>query len=112
MRKLIEYKTEADGIVVSLGKEQHTSQTCPNPNCGHRHKPKGRVHKCPACGFVGHRDVVGSANILSRRLFNSLALVPAVEPTYRFAYRISRNERSPVDIRHVACPKKQEATGL
>jgi putative transposase len=109
IRNLIAYKAEAEGIAVALVNEHYTSQTC--PNCAHKHKPKGRVFKCPACGFVGHRDVVGAANILSRRFFNALAKVPAVEPKYRFPYRISRNERSPVDTRHVACPK-QDATGL
>src|SRR5215469_12576325 len=33
------------------------------PVCGHRHKPKGRTWACRACGFTGHRDLVGSVNM-------------------------------------------------
>jgi Putative transposase DNA-binding domain len=33
------------------------------PECGHRHKPKGRVWHCRKCGFRGHRDLVGSVNM-------------------------------------------------
>ena len=43
------------------GSERGTSSQC--PVCGHRHKPRGRVWACKVCGFQGHRDVVGSANM-------------------------------------------------
>ena len=59
----VEYKAAAEGIVVALVDEHHTSQTC--PNCAHRHKPRGRKYGCPVCGFQAHRDVVGQVNILS-----------------------------------------------
>ena len=59
----VEYKAAAEGIVVALVDEHHTSQTC--PNCEHRHKPRGRKYGCPVCGFQAHRDVVGQVNILS-----------------------------------------------
>ena len=42
----------------------NASQTC--PRCMRRYKPKGRTYRCPACGFVTHRDAVGCANILSK----------------------------------------------
>jgi len=113
LRKKITYKAEGKGMSVVLVSERYTSQTCPNPACQHKYKPKGRIYRCPACGFVGHRDVVGAAHILSRHRFGELARVPVVEPKYRFAYRVQRrNERSPVDTRQVACPQKQEATGI
>jgi putative transposase len=64
IRQYVEYKAEAEGIKVELENEAYTTQTC--PHCGHRHKPKERVYRCPACGFQAHRDVVGSVNILSR----------------------------------------------
>jgi putative transposase len=54
------HKGEAAGISVSFGDERGTSSTC--PNCRKRHKPKGRVFKCPHCGLVCHRDVVGGVN--------------------------------------------------
>jgi putative transposase len=64
IRQYITYKAEAEGIAVKLEEEAYTSQTC--PQCGQRHKPKGRRYCCPACGFQAHRDVVGQVNILSR----------------------------------------------
>ncbi len=66
MRALITYKAAAEGITVTLQDEHYTSQTC--PQCGHRHKPRGRVYTCGQCGFSGHRDVVGQVNILSAYL--------------------------------------------
>jgi putative transposase len=63
IRSYIEYKAQAEGICVVLQDEHYTSQTC--PQCGHRHKPRGRVYICGQCGFSGHRDVVGQINILS-----------------------------------------------
>jgi putative transposase len=63
IRQYVEYKAKAEGITVELEDEAYTSQTC--PNCTHRHKPKGRTFRCPACGFQAHRDVVGQINILS-----------------------------------------------
>ncbi|MGH3068534.1 MAG: zinc ribbon domain-containing protein [Streptosporangiaceae bacterium] len=45
--------------------ERGTSSTC--PHCGRRvPRPAGRVFSCPQCGFTGHRDLVGGANIASR----------------------------------------------
>jgi putative transposase len=63
VRRYVEYKAEAEGIAVELADEAYTSQSC--PSCSHRHKPKGRRYRCPACGFQAHRDVVGQVNILS-----------------------------------------------
>jgi len=63
VRKLVEYKAQAEGIAVVLVDEHYTSQTC--PNCSKRHKPRGRFYRCPSCGFQSHRDVVGQINILS-----------------------------------------------
>jgi putative transposase len=63
VRRYVEYKAEAEGISVELVDEAYTSQTC--PACSHRHKPRGRRYRCPACGLQAHRDVVGQVNILS-----------------------------------------------
>jgi transposase len=53
------------GIVTMLVDERGTSSTC--PDCRKRvPKPCGRVFSCPHCGFTGHRDLVGGANIASR----------------------------------------------
>jgi putative transposase len=64
VRQYITYKAEAEGIAVELVDEHYTTQTC--PNCGKRHKPRGRRYTCGQCGFSTHRDVVGQINILSR----------------------------------------------
>jgi putative transposase len=58
-------KATAAGIGVVLVDERGTSSTCPVG--GNRvPKPKGRRFSCPACGYTGHRDVVGAANIAAR----------------------------------------------
>ena len=58
-------KAEQAGIVTVLVDERGTSSTC--PHCRRRvPKPAGRVFCCRHCGFTGHRDLVGGANIASR----------------------------------------------
>lgn len=63
IRHKLTYKAERLGMRTVLQEESYTSRTC--PACGHRRKssPKGRVFHCPKCGWTGHRDVVGAANI-------------------------------------------------
>ncbi|MFN8486529.1 MAG: transposase [Caldilineaceae bacterium] len=75
IRKLTEYKAEAEGIKVELVDEAYTSQTC--PNCGGKHKPRGRNYRCPSCGFRSHRDVVGQVNILSTFKHGAPGQIPA-----------------------------------
>ena len=55
------HKCEQSRIVCFTGTERGTSSRC--PECGHRQRPKGREWVCRHCGFHGHRDVVGSANM-------------------------------------------------
>lgn len=88
VRAFVEYKAEAEGIAVVLQDEHYTSKTC--PNCGNRHKPRGRNYKCPVCKFQSHRDVVGQINILSAYKFGSPGQIPA--PT-DIKYRIPHNVR-------------------
>lgn len=66
VRRLITYKAERLGMRVVLQDEAYTSQEC--PQCGSRHKPRGRMYACPACGFRFHRDGVGSINIRRKYL--------------------------------------------
>ena len=55
-------KASAAGIKVVRVDERGSSSTC--PECGQRvPKPKGRVFRCPHCGHLGHRDIVGARNI-------------------------------------------------
>jgi putative transposase len=92
LRRFIGYKAEAAGMtVIDTVDEAYTSQTC--ANCGNRHKPKGRVYTCPACGSVVHRDVQGAANILSRFLYGELAKVP-VPKAVKYRHPVLRGKRS------------------
>jgi putative transposase len=75
IRSYVEYKAQAEGMRLVLHDEKYTSQTC--PQCGHRHKPRGRVYTCRACGFSGHRDVVGQINILSAYHYGTPGKLPA-----------------------------------
>jgi len=75
IRSYLTYKAEAEGIQVELQDEAYTTQTC--PQCGHRHKPRGRVYRCPACRFQSHRDVVGQINILSAFKYGEPGKIPA-----------------------------------
>jgi Putative transposase DNA-binding domain len=62
--KDIEYLTHKSTqtcIESFTGLERGTSSQC--LVCRHGHKPRDRVWKCQNCGFVGHRDVVGSVNM-------------------------------------------------
>ena len=55
------YKFKMAGISVLIGSERGTSSTC--PECGRRHKPKGRAWNCPnpKCSYKNkHRDITGS----------------------------------------------------
>ncbi len=94
IRKLVEYKAEAEGIAVVLVNEAYTSQTC--PNCGSRHKPKGRVYRCPSCRFQGHRDTVGQVNILSAFKFGAAGKIPVPQTTkHRLPFDIRLKRRRP-----------------
>ena len=55
------HKSQQARISCFTGSERGTSSRC--PCCGHRHKPRGRTWICRACGFIGHRDLVGSINM-------------------------------------------------
>jgi len=55
------HKAKQAHIMSFTGSERGTSSQC--PVCEHKQKPKGRNWACKACGFTGHRDIVGSANM-------------------------------------------------
>jgi putative transposase len=67
------HKATQARILSFTGSERGTSSQC--PRCGHRHKPKGRVWQCRACGFTGHRDLVGSVN-MHRLAYGTKVLCP------------------------------------
>jgi putative transposase len=88
IRAYVDYKAQAEGIRLVLQDERYTSQTC--PQCGHRHKPRGRVYTCGQCGFSGHRDVVGQVNILSAYTHGEPGKIPA---PVRVKHRMPHNLR-------------------
>jgi putative transposase len=55
------HKAKQAHIECFTGSERGTSSQC--PGCGHKHKPRNRQWTCKACGFAGHRDLVGSINM-------------------------------------------------
>jgi IS605 OrfB family transposase len=58
-------KAAQAGITVVLVDERGSSSTC--PACRRRvPKPTGRIFRCRSCGFCGHRDLTGAANIARR----------------------------------------------
>lgn len=57
----LQQKAAKAAIESFTGSERGTSSQC--PECGAKQKPKGRNWCCKACGFTGHRDVVGGANM-------------------------------------------------
>lgn len=114
-RQYITYKAQAEGIAVELIDEHDTSKTC--PRCGHQYKPRGRVYRCPKCGLVAHRDVVGSVNILSRKVHGELAKLlppPLLATMYRYPAWVARQsrqgKRSPLDTGQVARVGAQAST--
>jgi putative transposase len=114
VRQYVGYKAEAEGITVKLVDEKYTSQTC--PNCEHRHKPRGRVYRCPSCGLQAHRDVVGQINILSTYKHGEPGKLPApVEIKHRIPHnlRVMRRCRDTGQERiPVARKQFREAAGL
>jgi len=79
VRWLITYKAERLGMRVVLQDEAYTSQEC--PRCGCRHKPRGRMYACPACGFRFHRDGVGAINIRRKYLGQGPVVGAMASPT-------------------------------
>lgn len=55
------HKGPLAGMACFTGEERGTSSRC--PSCRRRHKPEGRLWRCPRCEFTGHRDVVGAVNM-------------------------------------------------
>jgi putative transposase len=92
---MIKYKARLHGMTVERVGEAYTSQTC--PSCGSRHKPHGRDYIC-SCGFEGHRDIVGAANIRQKYLGQD-------EPTGS-SLRVAGAMASPAGVRyrpHMRC---------
>lgn len=113
VRQSLTYKAHAAGMTVELGDEHHTSKTC--PACGRQSKPRGRVYRCPTCRFVAHRDIVGSVNILSRKVHGEVSkILPPPLPATTYRYPAWQGKRSRLDTAQVArlASAGREAAGL
>ena len=67
----IEYKANLIGIGVQYVNPAYTSQIC--PSCGKRNHANDRKYIC-ACGFHGHRDIVGARNIINAPVISGNSL--------------------------------------
>jgi putative transposase len=89
------YKSKQARIACFTGSERGTSSRC--PVCGWQQKVRRRMWRCrnPYCAFVGHRDVVGSAN-MHLLAFGSTIPFPA-QVTYQRPgpLRVHRRNKEP-----------------
>ncbi|MGO8946583.1 MAG: RNA-guided endonuclease InsQ/TnpB family protein, partial [Ktedonobacterales bacterium] len=95
----LQEKASRVGIESFTGSERGTSSQC--PACRRSQKtPKGREWVCryPECGFVGHRDVVGSVNMHALAYGQPISFPVAI--TYRRAGPVqgSRRDKQPVAV--------------
>lgn len=76
----LEQKAEKSAIECFTGSERGTSSRC--PECGAKHKPSGRNWNCKACGFSGHRDVVGAVNMHPLAFDEKVTFPSRLDTTY------------------------------
>jgi putative transposase len=102
------HKAKAAHISCFTGSERGTSSQC--PCCGHKHKPKGRTW---ACGFMGHRDLVGSVN-MHRLAFNTQVLFPRSFTYLRPGLSRSSSSRAdmPLVSSETCCLSESDAQAL
>ena len=112
VRFKLTYKAERLGMQVALQDEHYTSRTC--PCCGHvRSRVKGRVFRCPKCGWTYHRDGVGSINIRQKYLGQFPVVGAMAPPTGIRFYPHTRVARSASLGRENICMGNYaEAAGL
>jgi putative transposase len=95
-RAYLQHKSQQAHMTCFTGSERGTSSTC--PSCGKHTKPRGRVFACRHCGFVGHRDIVGSMN-MHPIAFGSRIVYPR-SLTYRRPgpARVRRRDEQPAPV--------------
>lgn len=87
VRGLLTYKAQRLGMAVTLQDEHYTSRTCHGSGYV-RSKVKGRVFRCPQCGWTYHRDGVGSINIRAKYqgIFGTSLVVGEMAPPTGIRY--------------------------
>ena len=96
-KQYLQEKCSKAGIECFSGSERGTSSQC--PQCRWKKKPTGRTWTCRRCGFVGHRDIVGSMN-MHPLAFGS-----------RIAYPTSLTYRRPGPVRDRRQDKELSSSG-
>jgi putative transposase len=93
IRFKLTYKAEQLGMDIALQDEHYTSRTC--PHCGFvRSKVKGRVFRCPKCGWSYHRDGVGAMNIRRKYLGHGPVVGVMAPPiSIRLVAGVARTEK-------------------
>jgi len=88
--RYMSYKARQVGMRVEQIPEDYSTRTC--SRCGKvmKYAPRGRIHTCPGCGAVIHRDVNGASNICSRASYGSYGKVQAHTIMYLQPLRRSR----------------------
>jgi putative transposase len=92
----LQHKAAQTSISSFTGSERGTSSRC--PICGYRHKPTGRNWSCSACGFTGHRDLVGSANMHAiafghKTIFPAASAITYLRPGTSLRRALDRSNR-------------------
>ena len=111
VRRKLTYKAQRLGMDVALQDEHYTSRTC--LHCGYvRSKFKGRVFRCPKCGWTYHRDGVGSINIRQKYLGHGPVVGVMAPPiSIRLVAGVARTEK--LYVRENVCVGNcTEAAGL
>ncbi|HLW03215.1 MAG TPA: transposase [Ktedonobacterales bacterium] len=91
-------KAKQSRIESFTGSERGTSSRC--PICGWKQKVKGRVWRCRnrSCSFVGHRDVVGSANMHPLAFGNVIDFPAQVTYQRPGPVRVHRRDKQPLRV--------------
>ena len=105
----LEQKARKACISSFTGSQRGTSSQC--PECGVRKKPNGRRWTCKSCGFSGHRDLVGAAN-MHPLAFGEKVLFPSLrDTTYQQPVRFG-GEVAGMDIRLLgSCSRSDTSRG-
>ncbi|UZK68850.1 transposase [Sphingomonas sp. S1-29] len=77
----LEQKAKKACISSFTGSERGTSSQC--PECSARKKAKGRRWTCKSCGFSGHRELVGAANMHPIAFGEKVAFPSLQDTTYQ-----------------------------
>lgn len=94
--KYIGHKT---GVQPEHVNEAYSSKTC--PACLTRNRPSGRNYRCKQCGFVCHRDAVGSVNIYQKVVYGAYTKISpgtSIRVIYRRPVKLFQPRRNATNL--------------